>query len=78
MEKSTDRELWVVYNRGKSATWFATDDRHTARQKAEVFLRTEAGSIGMKDASGKIIPARIVEGAKTAEQALASYNSIGG
>ena len=64
MEKSTEREIWVVYNRGKSATWFATDDNHTARQKAEAFLKTASGQGG-----------KIVEKAKTAEQALASYNS---
>ena len=65
MEKSTERELWVVYNRGRSATWFSSEKALSAKQKAETFIKSETGLDG-----------KIFAGAKTAEQALAAYNSL--
>lgn len=65
MEKSTNRELWVVFrhpvHKTVSARWFASDSTSTARQKAETFIKN-----GHECKSG-----RIAEGAKTAEEALA-------
>ena len=69
MEKSTNRELWIGFRHPNNGTvsvqWFAADGEHSAKQKAEAFLK------GPLCKEGKIIA-----GAKTPEQAIDGYNEI--
>ena len=67
MEKSTNRELWVVYrhpvNKTLVARWFSSDEMHTARQKAIAFIGNPH----------ECIDGKIIEGAQTASQAIKGY-----
>lgn len=70
MEKLIDHELWVGYHHPVNLTiavqWFVSDNDHTARQKADVFIGN----------TSQCKKGKIIDGAKTAEEALSLYTDL--